>query len=645
MTEDNSSVEQTALKTGTPTPVPPHPGDAAPQNLWKLVLGSIGVVYGDIGTSPLYALRESMHAVASDGVTETEVFGVVSLLLWTLILIVTVKYVLLIMRADNKGEGGTLSLVALVQGKLKSRPGWLLAIGVVGISLFFGDAIITPAISVLSAVEGMTIVEPAFKPLVVPATLAIIVGLFLFQSQGTERVSILFGPIMVVWFVLMAVTGIVNLGQNLSILKAFNPLYGALFLGQHGFASLLVLGAVFLAVTGAEALYADLGHFGRKPIRIAWAGLVFPALALSYLGQGALVLTHPEAAKDPFFLMVPSSLLLPFVLLATMATVIASQAVISGAFSMMQQAVQMGLLPRLEIRHTSETQHGQIYMPRVNAVLMVGVICLVLAFQSSSRLAAAYGIAVSGDMVITSILAITLFYRVWNWSLPTVLVVMVPILGMELMFLTSNLLKLHDGGYVPVAFATTMCLLIWTWVRGTRHVQKKAHESSVELSKLIAMLEKSHPMDVPGTAVFLTQDPETAPSALLHNIKHNRVLHAQNFIVTVQVANTPRVSDEKRLTLERLSDRFLRVKLQFGYMETPNVPRALALARRRGEKFDIMTTSFFLNRRSFKPARNQGLSTWQERVFIAMSKSAADATAFYCLPSNRVVEMGQQMAI
>jgi KUP system potassium uptake protein len=645
MSDAIANSEPPTPKTGVPTPIPPNPLDHAPSNLWKLVLGCIGVVYGDIGTSPLYALRESLHASASDGSSEAEVVGVVSLLLWTLILIVTIKYVLLVMRADNRGEGGTLSLVALVQQALKRRPGWLIAVGVVGISLFFGDAIITPAMSVLSAVEGMAIVAPSFQPYVVPATLAIIIALFLFQSQGTERVAILFGPIMVLWFAVMAVMGLANLVQDLSILRALNPLLGLGFLAHHGFGAFFVLGAVFLAVTGGEALYADMGHFGRTPIRIAWGSLVFPALALSYLGQGALVLHDPSAVENPFFLMAPPMLLLPLVLLATMATVIASQAVISGAFSMMQQAVQMGLLPRLEIRHTSETQHGQIYMPRVNTVLMIGVISLVVAFESSSALASAYGIAVTGDMVITSILSITLFYRAWHWPLPAVLSIMLPILGVELMFLVANLMKLIDGGYVPVTFATTMCLLIWTWVRGSKHVQKKAHEGSVELTKLIAMLDKSHPTDVPGTAVFLTQDPDTAPSALLHNLKHNRVLHAQNFVVTVTVANTPRVSDDKRLTMERLSDRFLRVKLQFGYMETPNVPRALALARRRGEKFDIMTTSFFLNRRSFKPARNQGLPTWQERVFIAMSKSAADATAFYCLPSNRVVEMGQQMAI
>ena len=551
------------------------------------MLGSIGVVYGDIGTSPLYALRESLHGAGWDGKDGSEVVGIVSLLLWTLVLIVTVKYVLLVMRADNRGEGGTLSLVALVQQALKRRPGWLIAIGVVGISLFFGDAMITPAMSVLSAVEGMAIVAPAFGPYVVPATLGIIIGLFLFQAQGTERVSILFGPIMVVWFLSMAALGLYHLGDNSEILIALNPIHAAAFLSRHGLGSFLVLGSVFLAVTGGEALYADMGHFGRRPIRIAWAILVFPALAISYLGQGAFVLNHPEAVRDPFFLMAPPWLLLPLVVLATSATVIASQAVISGAFSMMQQAVQMGLLPRLEIRHTSETQHGQIYMPKVNAILLAAVICLVIAFGSSTRLASAYGIAVTGDMVITSILSFVLFSRAWKWPLTVVVAVVAPILTVELMFLAANLTKLHDGGYVPVAIAGSMCILIWSWVRGTRHVKQKAADSAISLTKLIAMLAKSQPMSVPGTAVFLTQDPETAPSALLHNIKHNRVLHSQNFIVTVMVANTPTVSDEKKITMERLSDRFIRIIMTFGYMETPNVPKALSLARKRGEKFDI----------------------------------------------------------
>ena len=641
-----STQGDTATQKADATQIPTHnPSHPAPKNLWKLVIGCVGVVYGDIGTSPLYAMRESLHAAGGENASRAEVMGVVSLLLWTLMLLVSFKYILLVMRADNRGEGGTLSLVALVQQALQKRPGWLLAIGVVGISLFFGDAMITPAMSVLSAVEGMTLVAPGFAPYVVPSTILIIVALFVFQAQGTERVAILFGPIMILWFLVLGIMGLTHLFEDASILYAINPVHALGFLAENKLGSFFILGSVFLAVTGGEALYADMGHFGRKPIRLAWGILVFPALALSYLGQGAFVLANPEAARDPFFLMAPDGWLFPLVILATAATVIASQAVISGAFSMMQQAVQMGLLPRMEIRHTSETQHGQIYMPRVNMILMTAVILLVVAFESSTNLASAYGIAVSGDMVITSILASILFVRAWKWPVVVVFAIMAPILLIELLFLAANMTKIVDGGFIPVVIAATMSLLIWIWVRGTAHVKRKAADSAISLTKLIAMLTKSTPIEVPGTAVFLTQDPATAPSALLHNLKHNRVLHSQNFIVTVALAPTPTVSDANRITLERLSDNFLRVILTFGYMETPNVPRALSLARKRGEKFDIMTTSFFLNRRSFRSARHQGLSFWQERVFIALSKSAADATAFYRLPSNRVVEMGQQMAI
>jgi KUP system potassium uptake protein len=636
---------QTSEQPGeTPNGAPPASANP-PKNIAKLILGSIGVVYGDIGTSPLYALRESLHAASRDGLTPDDVYGVISLLIWTLIIIVTIKYVLLIMRADNRGEGGTLSLVALIQQALNKRPAWLLGIGVIGISLFFGDAIITPAMSVLSAVEGLSLVAPSFAPFVVPVTLAIIVGLFLMQNRGTETVSTFFGPIMVVWFVAMAAMGLWHISDDLTVLTALNPAHALYFLWTNGFASFIVLGSVFLAVTGGEALYADMGHFGRKPIRMAWAMLVFPALTLSYLGQGALVLSHPDTSHNPFFLMAPGWALFPLVLLATAATVIASQAVISGAFSMMHQAVQMGLLPRLEIRHTSETQHGQIYLPKVNMILAVGVLILVMAFGSSSNLASAYGIAVTGDMVITSVLAFVLFYRAWKWPLWVAVVVIAPILTIEIFFLAANGLKVIDGGYVPILMAATMSMLIWTWVRGTKHVQQKAHETAVSLTNLIKMLGKSHPTMVPGTAVFLTSDPDTAPSALMHNLKHNHVLHQQNFIVTVGVAPTPNVQDADRLVMERLSDNFVRMRLLFGYMETPNVPRALIQARKKGEKFDIMTTSFFLNRRTFRSSRNAGLPLWQERVFLSLTKSASDATNFYCLPSNRVVEMGQQLAI
>ncbi len=620
---------------------PPH----AHGSLAKLTLGAIGVVYGDIGTSPLYAMRESLHAASHDGLTRADVLGVISLLVWTLILIVSLKYVLLIMRADNNGEGGTLSLVALVQRALNSRPTWLIAFGAVGISLFFGDAIITPAMSVLSAVEGSALVAPGLSDYVVPITLVIIIGLFAVQSRGTEAVSALFGPIMILWFLTMAALGLSHIRDDLSILAALNPLHAAGFLVENGLASFIVLGSVFLAVTGGEALYTDMGHFGRKPIRLAWGILVFPALTLSYLGQGAMVLAHPETARNPFFLLAPDWLLLPLVLLATAATVIASQAVISGAFSVAKQAVQMGLLPRMQIRHTSETQYGQIYMPKINSILAMGVVTLVLAFGSSTNLASAYGIAVTGDMVITSILAIFLLHRAWKWPLSLTLLVMLPLILLEGLFLAANLTKVVDGGYIPILLAALLCLMMWTWVRGTAHVKRKSRASSIEFDSLLRMLEKSHPLEAPGTAVFLTADPEMAPPALLHNLKHNRVLHKKNFIVTVTTAPIPEVAEVDRIRLERINDRFLRIHLTFGYLEDPNVPRALALARKQGEKFDIMTTSFFLNHRSFRSAKGEGLPTWQEKLFISMTKGATNATEFYRLPTNRVIELGQQLTI
>ena len=611
-----------------------------------LVLGCIGVVYGDIGTSPLYAMRESLRTAGENGLMRHEVLGIVSLLLWTLILIVTVKYVILVMRADNHGEGGTLSLVALIQQSLSTRPKWLIGIGMVGISLFFGDAMITPAMSVLSAVEGMVLVAPNFEPFVVPVTLTIILVLFFVQRFGTAVVSVLFGPIMLVWFFTIGILGLRHIGDDWTIFSAVNPWHGVLFLIENGHASLIVMGSVFLAVTGGEALYADMGHFGRRPIRIAWSVLVFPSLMLSYLGQGAMVLGHPETAVNPFFLMAPAWALLPLVLLATCATVIASQAVISGAFSMVKQAVRMGLLPRMEILHTSESQVGQIYLPNVNTILAAGVVFLVLQFQSSSNLASAYGIAVTGDMVITSILAAVLFRRVWGWSPLLTNLVIGPLLAIEVMFLIANATKIVDGGYVPILIATFLCLMMWTWMRGSAHVLSQARRDAVSIDTLMMTIQKSKRIkEVAGTAVFLTADPEVAPAALLHNLKHNQVVHAQNLIVGVNMANTPYVEDEDRVVITPINDRFTRINLIFGYMEETNVPKALAQARRMGVKYDIMATSFFLNRRSFKSGRKQGLPLWQERVFLALTRSAADATSFYRLPANRVIELGQQMVI
>ena len=614
-------------------------------HFWKLVLGSVGVVYGDIGTSPLYALREGLHAAGRDGLTEDEVIGIVSLLIWTLVFIVTLKYIVLILRADNRGEGGTLSLLALAQRAAGRRTRLLFLLGVAGAALFYGDAAITPAISVLSALEGLEIVAPHFNAYILPITTVILVLLFWVQSSGTARVSAFFGPITLLWFIVLAALGLYHAGDRPVIFHALNPAHCVSFLYHHGLGSLPVMGAVFLAVTGAEALYADMGHFGRGPIRTAWLGLVFPALALNYLGQGSLVLARPDAVANPFFLMAPEWGLIPLVVLATFATVIASQAVITGTYSLTQQAIQLGLLPRLEIQHTSESLVGQIYMPRVNWMLLAAVLALVFLFESSARLASAYGIAVTGTMVVTSLLAFTVLRLAWKWPLALALLVMVPLLAIESIFLGANLAKFFDGGYVPLLIAAGVGVMMWTWVRGTAIVQQKAHNASVSLEQLIAMLKKSHPSRAPGKAVFLTSDPDVAPSALLHNLKHNNVLHDRNLIVTVHSATTPRVSDAERITVEPLSDSFTRVGLYFGYMEVPNVPRALALGKRQGLQLEMMSTSYFLNRRSFRPSPEGGMPYWQDKLFISMTKAASDATGFYRLPSNRVLELGQQFVV
>ncbi len=627
----------------------PTPGQHHTGSLWKLALGSVGVVYGDIGTSPIYAMRESLRATveATGGpLQRAEVIGVISLLIWSLIVVVAFKYFTFVLRADNRGEGGTLSLVALVQQALGRRPVWLLALGMLGLALFLGDAMITPAISVLSAVEGVSLVTRAFDRYTIPVTILIVVGLFALQRWGTAAVSRLFGPVMVTWFLTLAALGAYHVGDDLGILWAFNPAYAAGFLFAHGFAALIVLGSVFLAVTGAESLYADLGHFGRRPLRLAWYVLVFPALTLNYLGQGALVLAHPEAASNPLFLLAPPALLLPFVLLATLAAIIASQAVISGTFSAMKQAVRMGLLPRLEILHTSESQEGQIYLPRINAILFVGVVVLVLVFGSSSELASVYGVAVSGVMLITTILSTFVFLLAWRWRAPLVALVVLPFATFELTFFVANLLKIPEGGWVPILFAAVGVLVMWTWVRGTRHVQATARKGATSIDALIEMLAKSSRIkDVPGTAVFLTSDPDIAPAALMHNVKHNHVLHERNMIVCVNMATRPFVPDSERVEITKLSDRFTRIDMTFGYMEETNVPKALALARKQGEKFDIMSTSFFLNRRTFRTSKTQGLPAWQEALYIALTKSAANATDFYRLPTNRVIELGQQIII
>jgi KUP system potassium uptake protein len=641
------------------TTVPPAPdlaadGSAEPRSgagLWGLALGSIGVVYGDIGTSPLYAMREAVVAASAGGngdLARGAVVGVLSLILWALIVIVTLKYVLILLRADNNGEGGTLTLMALAAravSRLGRAAGIVALLGIISAALFYGDAVITPALSVLSAIEGIDVATPAFHAYVVPLTVVILVLLFALQSRGTARVAALFGPIMSVWFVAIAIPGLLWLAADPGVLQALNPAHGVVFLADHGMVGLYTLGAVFLAVTGAEALYADLGHFGRLPIQLAWLCLVLPALALNYLGQAALVLAQPEAIANPFFLLYPDWLRIPMVVLATVATVIASQAVITGAYSLTSQAIQLGLLPRFEVRHTSAQQAGQIYMPRVNALLLVGVLLLVALFRSSSALASAYGIAVTGTMVVTGLMAFVVIWRMWRWSLTAAAALMVPFLIIDLTFLSANMLKVVEGGWVPLALGGVLMLVMYTWRRGSKILFDKTRRLETPLDDLVRALERKPPQRVPGTAVFLTSDPTSAPTALLHSLKHYKVLHERNVILSVETTHTPRVAPEKRVRIEPVGSTFMRVLVRFGYMETPNIPKALAIARKLGLQFDIMATSFFLSRRALRRAPRSGMPRWQDRLFITLARSANDATDYFQIPTDRVVEVGTQVNI
>lgn len=622
-------------------------GDAAHSHFWKLTIGCIGVVYGDIGTSPLYAVRESVAAAAGNGgaVTPEIVFGVLSLIIWTLIIIVTAKYVFVLLRADNKGEGGTLSLMALVQRALGRPNAWVLGLGIAGAALFYGDAMITPAISVLSAVEGIKIATPAFDNYILPLTAAILTGLFFVQSRGTAAVSAFFGPVTAIWFVAIGAIGVVHIAQSPGILSAFSPYFALEFFTTHKLMSFFTLGAVFLAVTGAEALYADLGHFGRRPIQFAWLAFVFPALVLNYLGQGALLLSNPKAIENPFFLLFPDWALVPMVLLATIATVIASQAVITGAYSLTQQAVQLGLFPRLDIRHTSAALSGQIYVPRVNWILLAGVLLLVVLFRSSSALASAYGIAVTGTMIVTTLMAFIVIWKLWGWKFWTAALLIVPFALLDFTFLAANLLKVHDGGWVSLFVAALLLIVMTTWRRGARLLAEKTRKLEVPLVDLAKSLDKKNMQRVPGTAIFFTSDPDSAPTALLHSLKHYKVLHEQNVILTLTTDELPRVPAEERVIVEGLSKTFTRLRLRYGFMETPDVPKALSAARKLGWEFDIMKTSFFLSRRALKPAAHSGMPRWQDRLFIAMARTANDATAYFQIPSGRVVEIGTQVTV
>ncbi|MFE3836547.1 potassium transporter Kup [Pseudogemmobacter sonorensis] len=629
----------------------PLPGDPpAPPvrtTLFGLTLGTLGVVFGDIGTSPLYAFREAMLASgATPGhVPQANVLGVLSLIIWTLIAVVTAKYVTILLRADNEGEGGTLSLVALAQRAMGRVHRGVLLLGICGAALFYGDALIAPAISVLSAVEGVRLIAPAAGHWVVPMAVAIILALFAIQKHGTGAVARFFGPIMLVWLLVLAAGGLWQILGQPQVLRAVDPMRAIGFLTAHSGVALAVFGATVLAVTGAEALYADMGHFGRRPIRLGWFALVFPALLLNYMGQGALLLADPAALVNPFYLSFPAWALTPVVLLATLATITAAQAVITGTFSLTRQAVQLRLLPRMRILHTSDEHRGQIYIPLVNKLLCLGVIALVLGFGSSSALASAYGIAVTGAMLVTGLLAAIVIHRHWDWSRPAAALLMLPFALIDLLFFGSNLTKLGEGGFVPLVIAVGLMTVMLIWRRGSNLLLAKEAESEVPMTALIAQLKESDVATVAGTAVFMTSTPEIAPGALLHSLKHFRSIHEQNLILTIRTADLPRISDADRVELHPLDEGFRRVTLTYGYTEEPDAPKALMLLRRKGLKFDIMSTSFILSRRSLRLAAKPAMPVWQSRLFIYLSRNAEAASDYFRIPAGRVVELGVQISI
>lgn len=611
-----------------------------------LLIGSAGVVYGDIGTSPLYAFREAVTSAQQHGLSGREsVLGVLSLILWALILIVTGKYILLLLRADNKSEGGTFALMSLVQSRLTRNAGLILALGLIGASFFYGDSVITPAISVLSAVEGLRLLQLGLDNAVLPIAVIILVGLFAVQPFGTAKVAALFGPVMMLWFAALAVGGLIHIADDPTVFYALNPGYGLRFLAFNGAAAAWTLGFVFLAVTGAEALYADLGHFGRKPIQTAWFGLVLPALALNYLGQSALVLKHPEAISESFYRLYPDWALVPMLLLATAATVIASQAVITGTFSLTRQAVQLGFLPRFNILHTSASMAGQIYIPRVNWLLMSAVIAVTLLFQTSSNLAAAYGVAVTADMIISSLLMFFLLTRVWKWPVWSTALIIVPLLIVEHVFFAANVVKLLEGAWLPLVMAAVLATMMGTWVRGSRELSKVTRRGEMDLTWLGSKLEAYQQHRVPGTAVFLTANNDLAPTSLRHNLKHNRVLHERNVILTISAVDTPRVPRAERVEIHPTNGVFTRVIARYGFMETPNVPKILEHCRRKGLAIHAGETSFFLSRRSFHAAAKNEMPKWQKPLFIWLTRSSEDATSYFQIPRDRAIEIGTQMAI
>jgi len=619
------------------------------KRLATLTLAALGVVYGDIGTSPLYSIKEvfggAHHPVP---ITPDNVLGILSLFFWSLIIVVTLKYVSFIMRANNRGEGGIIALMTLamhkgVAGSWQQK--MLVLLGLFGAALFYGDGIITPAISVLSAVEGLEILTPAFKPYILPITLITLVGLFIFQRRGTASVGALFGPVMVIWFAVIAALGAAAIFENPAVLAAVNPVHAFHFLTGNSLLGFFALGAVVLCITGGEALYADMGHFGAKPIQYAWLGYVLPALLLNYFGQGALLLADPSSVENPFYLLAPEWGRYPLVALATVATVIASQAVISGAFSITQQAIQLGYTPRLEIQHTSDEEIGQIYLPAINWMMLIAIIALVIEFGSSSNLAAAYGIAVTGTMLITNILAIAVAVRLWNWSPARAMLGALPFICIDLGFFLANSVKIADGGWFPLAFGLAVFILLTTWKRGRELLGLRLSADAMQLKAFVVDIAGSGIGRVPGTAIFMTPDPELVPHAMLHSLKHYKALHEQVVVMSVKVFDVPYVPDVDRVEVHRLSNNFSQVVVQYGFKDDPDIPAALALCREAGLAIEPMDTSFFLGRETLIPKLGSEMAYWRELLFVAMFRNAGSATAFFKIPSNRVVELGSQVVL
>jgi KUP system potassium uptake protein len=609
----------------------------------SLAIAALGVVYGDIGTSPLYTVKQCFENAE---VSQTRVFGVLSLIAWALTLVVTVKYVLVLMRADNRGEGGILALMVLaLRSAIAGRGRWIMWAGLIGAALFYGDGVITPSISVLSAVEGLKVATPAFDPFVVPLTLLLLGALFILQRRGTAHVGRYFGPVMILWFCSIGVLGGWEIARRPSILLAVDPRYAFELVIHHPWHGFVLLGSVVLAVTGAEALYADMGHFGRSPIRHAWLRFVFPALLLNYFGQGALLLGKPGAIANPFFLLAPGWAVYPLVVLASTATVIASQAVISGAFSITHQAVQLGYLPRMLVRHTSEQEIGQVYVPAMNGLLLVAVVATVLGFRSSDALGGAYGVAVTGTMSVTSVLAFVYFRWGLGWPLWQLVPLFALFLCVDLSFFSANLLKIIDGGWFPLAIAGTLYVVMMTWLWGRQRLAAQRASGALPLATLLEGLQPGHPVRVPGTAVYMTARVDNVPAALLHNMKHNKILHERNVLMTVRTEDVPRLPEAERLQIDHLSQNFHTVTIRYGFLEEPDIPRALALCRVGGFRFNLMETSFFVGREKIVAKGRSGIMLLFKKLFVLLTNLALDATEFFHIPINRIVELGGQIEI